>query len=131
MTTLHEYCTPEYTLTAMLAGTYSVAVVPVLQGRSKEALPKAFMPIAVTLEGRKIVVRPEQPEKALMPINLTLVVIVTDVMPEQPENAESATQVMVVEMTMSPLQHADDGSMLLTQVVVAVEVAASIVVYNK
>ena len=32
MTTLHEYCTAEYVLTAMLAGTYSLAVVPVLQG---------------------------------------------------------------------------------------------------
>ena len=40
VTTLHEYFTPEYTLTAILAGTNSVAVVPVLQG-ALEAVPKA------------------------------------------------------------------------------------------
>ena len=32
VTTLHEYFAAEYTLTFMLAGTYSVAVVPELQG---------------------------------------------------------------------------------------------------
>ena len=54
VTTLHAYCTAEYTLTAMLAGTYSVAVVPVAQG-AIVAVPKAFMPMLVRLLGRMMV----------------------------------------------------------------------------
>jgi hypothetical protein len=50
MSTLHENCTPEYTLTAMLAGTNSLAVVPVLHGAT-EVSPKALLPMAVRLVG--------------------------------------------------------------------------------
>jgi hypothetical protein len=49
LTTLREYCTPEYTLTAMLAGTYSV-LEAVLQGAITVS-PKAPAPIRVTLSG--------------------------------------------------------------------------------
>ena len=59
MTTLHENCTAEYTLTAMLAGTYSVAVVPELQGAT-EVSPKAAIPRAVTLAGRVMLERLSQ-----------------------------------------------------------------------
>ena len=59
---MHEYCTAEYTLTAMLAGTYSVAVVPVLQGAT-EADPKALPPIAERLVGMLILVRLLQDQK--------------------------------------------------------------------
>ena len=48
------------------------------------------------------------------PIDLTLVRIVTDVI-EQPEKALLSIDVTIVEMTMSPLQHALDGLVLLTQ----------------
>ena len=86
MTTLHEYCTAEYMLTAMLAGTYSVAVVPVLQG-AIEAVPKALLPIAVTLLGRLMLVRLLQYLKVSMPIATTPDGTPTDSRPAQPENA--------------------------------------------
>ena len=50
MSTRHENCTPAYTLSARLAGTYRVAV-PVSQG-AVDASPKAELPIAVRLLGR-------------------------------------------------------------------------------
>ena len=53
---MHAYCTPEYTLTAMLAGTYSVAVVPVLQG-AKLLSPKAIEPIVTTPVGMVMLVK--------------------------------------------------------------------------
>ena len=56
MTTLQEYCTPEYTVTFMLAGTYRVEVVPVLQG-AVEASPNALVPIEVRLLGRLMLLR--------------------------------------------------------------------------
>ena len=56
-TTLHAYFTPEYTLTAMLAGTYSLAVVPALQG-ALEASPKALRSILVTDVGSVMLERP-------------------------------------------------------------------------
>ena len=54
VTTLHEYFTLEYTLSAMLAGTYSVALVPVAQGRVS-SFPKASSPMRVRLLGRMMV----------------------------------------------------------------------------
>ena len=52
--TLHSNCTAEYTLAAMLAGTYSV-LAAVLQG-AISAVPKAFMPMLVRLLGRMMLV---------------------------------------------------------------------------
>jgi len=70
VTTVHEYCAPEYTLTAMLAGTYSVAVVPVLQG-AREPSPKAMKPIDCTPVGIMILVRLLQDLKACAAIEVT------------------------------------------------------------
>ena len=70
VTTPHEYFTPEYTLTAMPADTYSLAAVPVLQG-AVEADPKACVPIALTAEGRVMLVRAKQFSKAKLPMVLT------------------------------------------------------------
>jgi hypothetical protein len=72
VTKLHENCTSEYTLTAILAGTYRLAVVPVLQGAS-EADPNANSPIAVTLVGMLMLDRLVQDWNAPMPISMTLV----------------------------------------------------------
>ena len=69
MTTLQAYCAPEYTLTAMLAGTYSAVAVPVLQG-AIEADPKAPLPIEVRLMGRLMLSRPVQPLNALLSMDL-------------------------------------------------------------
>ena len=113
VTMLHEYFTPEYTPTAMLAGTCSLVVVPVLQGATK-AVPKASPPIKVTDGGRLMLDKPVQPLKPSMPTDWTLVGIVTDVI-KQPEKALLPIDVMAVEMTMSPLQHALDGVALSTQ----------------
>jgi D-aminopeptidase len=66
-TTLHENCTSEYTLSAMLAGTYSVAVVPVLHGAT-EADPKAPLPIEVRLTGRVMFVRLVQDSNTPVPM---------------------------------------------------------------
>ena len=63
MTTLHENCTAEYTLNATLAGTYSVAVVPKLQGALLEE-PKACTPKAVRLVGRLMLDNIVQSKKA-------------------------------------------------------------------
>ena len=76
MTTLHENFTPEYTLTAMLAGTCSSAVVPLLHGVF-EASPKALTPIAVTLVGRLILVRLVQPRKTPVSIEVRLLGMTT------------------------------------------------------
>ena len=75
VTTLHEYLTPEYTLTAMLAGTNSVAVVP--EHGAAEPLPKAILPIAVRLLGRIMLVRLRQYSKAILPIAVTAVGMLT------------------------------------------------------
>ena len=56
ITTLQLYCTAEYTLTAMLAGTYSVALVPELQG-AIVVFPNASPPIAIRLVGMLTLVR--------------------------------------------------------------------------
>ena len=63
VTTPHEYFAPEYTLTAMLAGTNSLAVVPVLQG-AVEASPKAILPISDRDVGRVMLVKLVQDSKA-------------------------------------------------------------------
>ena len=67
ISTLHEYCTDEYTLTAMLAGTYSVAVVPGLQG-GEEVSPKALLPIALRLFGRMMLDKLPHSVKTSLPI---------------------------------------------------------------
>ena len=147
VTTLQKYCTDEYMLTGMLAGTYSVAVVPELHGAA-EASPKALLPIlftaagmkmlvrlvhwskarlptSVTLVGIFMVVRLLQEAKELCPIVLTLVGIVTDVI-EQESNALLSIEVMEVEMNMAPLQHSLDGLVLLTQSVVGAAVGDAV-----
>ena len=91
------------------------------------ALKKAQLPSEVSESGNDTLVRPlhsanapvDNDVAAESPTATTLVGIVTDVMPKQLENAAFNTLVMVVEMTMSPLQHALDGLVLLTQPVVA------------
>ena len=52
---MHAYCTPEYTLTAMLAGTYSVAAL--LLQRPTLLSPKAIEPIVTTLVGMVMLVK--------------------------------------------------------------------------
>ena len=94
VTTLQLPCTSEYTLTAMDTGTYSVAVVPVLQG-AIPVLPNAETPIVETDGG-----------------------ILTEVK-SQPINAINAMVASVVLISMSPEQHAADGVVLSTQSVVA------------
>jgi D-aminopeptidase len=142
VSTLHWDCAPEYTLNAMLAGTYIVAVVPMLQGAANshpkaqkpievtlvgmvmvdtaEQLKKENSPIANTLDGMVMFDRAVQELKAELPVTFKVVGIVTVVMALQPANAEFATLVMSVEMTMSPLQHALDGVALFTQPVAVV-----------
>ena len=71
VTTLHAYCTAEYTLTAMLAGTYSVAL-PVLQG-AKESAPKASPPMFERDVGSVILVRLLHRRNANWPMVITLV----------------------------------------------------------
>ena len=80
MTTRHENCTAAYTLTAMVAGTYSVALVPVLQWVIKDSTvkaalpilsPNALWPILVRDVGSMILIRPLQNTKALLAIVIT------------------------------------------------------------
>ena len=68
---MHENCTPEYTLVAMLAGTFSLVVVPGLQGLISSIPPKASAPIKETLAGRVILVRLSHFLKAELPIEET------------------------------------------------------------
>ena len=67
---MHLNFTPEYTLVAMLAGTFSLVEVPELQGLI-EAVPKASAPIKVTLVGRVTLVRLSHVLKAELPIEET------------------------------------------------------------
>ena len=66
VTTLHECCAMEYTLTAILAGTYSV-LAAVLQG-ARVASPNALVSINVTLVGMTILNRLLSYPKAIKPI---------------------------------------------------------------
>ena len=68
-TKMHENCTGEYTLGAMLTGTFSVAAVPVLHGTT-EAVPNASLPIVVMLLGSVMLVRTQE-WKAKLSIILT------------------------------------------------------------
>jgi hypothetical protein len=53
VTTVHENCTAEYTLGAMLTGTNSLAVVSMLHGSTK-SLPNAKRPMLET-EGGSVI----------------------------------------------------------------------------
>ena len=72
-----------------------------------------------------MLVRLLQEEKAWLPIDLTPVGIVTDVI-EQDSKALLPIDVIVVDMTMAPLQHAPDGSYLLTQSAVVTSVGDAV-----
>ena len=66
VTTLHEYFTAEYTLAFMFAGTYSVVVVPELQG-AELVSPNAWLPIAMTLGGMMMLDKLVHSKNAEMP----------------------------------------------------------------
>ena len=72
MTTLQLNCLAEYTLAAMDSGTYSLAVVPVLQG-GRACDPNAKLSIDVRLVGN---VKPERLEHL---INELLPIVIKDV----------------------------------------------------
>ena len=67
---LHENCTDEYTLTATLAGTYSLAVVPVLQGAIEEN-PNALLPMFKRDVGSVMLERLMQYPKTVVPKYVT------------------------------------------------------------
>ena len=76
MITLHAYFAAEYTLTAMLTGTFNLAVVPELQG-ARRPDPKARVPIFKRDVGSVMLDNLVQDSKAFSPTEIPLVGIST------------------------------------------------------